>query len=552
MSSSNLRFKEVERLVKILDSKHQIHGKGNFPVIEVEPRTLIQAVQKRLIDAGVGITGVILNGSAASHCIAQDYTEYKDLDIIFKLEQADHPATRDNSDSVTCKSIPQNRKTKTTKRRKSSDDTDAKRWTIIRDTVMTVILSQLPTDVKRDRLTTEVLLSAYVNKLIKINNENDKWSLISLTNNKGRNLELKFVESMRRQFEFSVDSFQVMLDSYLAFSSLPNVPMNASFFPQIEVHSVYGDIVEARKHLDNRLIVTKNPEQIRGGGLLRYCNLITRGFQVIEDNHKVKFQSLMSSRFFIDFPDIDTQTRKLESYLINHFNSDNELELRFNFLLSLQMVVDESTICLMSHERKLVLDLIMKLAKQTLATLLRQEGYNIEASVPVAQPVQVSLPIHLPMKLSKKARRRLKKNKALHQQQLQQQQEATIQKAQFQQAYQTCVPFVTYSKVDNMMAPTEIVYGVRPTQPTSLVTYEKVSTSPPSSSGLSSMADSDSDSLRSPECLEEEDWSSNSGESSSGVYVDDSLSGSRSPSPQKTSFVYSAYHCEQPDPVVVE
>ena len=37
---------------------------------------------------------------------------------------------------------------------------------------------------------------------------------------------------------------------------------------------------------------------------------------------------------------------------------------RFNFLLSLQMVVDESTICLMSQERKLVLDLIMKLAKQ--------------------------------------------------------------------------------------------------------------------------------------------------------------------------------------------
>merc|ERR1740123_1700327 len=156
------------------------------------------------------------------------------------------------------------------------------------------------------------------------------------------------------------------------------------------------------------------------------------------------------------------------------------------------------------------------------------------------------------MKLSKKARRRLKKNKALHHQQQQQQQEATIQKTQFQQAYQTCVPFVTYSKVDNMIAPTEIVYGVRPTQPTSLVTYEKVSTSPPSSSGLSSMADSDSDSLRSPECLEEEDWSSNSGESSSGVYVDDSLSGSRSPSPQKTGFVYSAYHCEQPDPVVVE
>jgi len=565
MSSSNLRFKEVERLAKILDSKHQIHGKGNFPIIEVEPRTLIQAVQKRLIDAGVGITGVILNGSAASHCIAQDYTEYKDLDIIFKLEhQTDHPATRSDQDSVTCKSIPQlqqqrHGKSKNTKRRKSADETDNKRWTIIRDTVMTVILSQLPTDVKRDRLTTEVLLAAYVNKLIKINNENDKWSLISLTNNKGRNLELKFVESMRRQFEFSVDSFQVMLDSYLAFSSLPNVPINASFFPQIEVHSVYGDITEARQHLDQRLIVTKNPEQIRGGGLLRYCNLITRGFHVIEDDHKIKFQSLMSSRFFIDFPDIETQTRKLESYLINHFNSDNELEMRFNFLLSLQMVVDESTICLMSHERKLVLDLIMKLAKQTLGMILRQEGYQIETSVPVVQPVPVPMPIQLPIKLSKKARRKMKKNKALQQATAHQAAMQHHHHVPFPHQYQPCVPFVTYSKVEDMIptrAPTEIVYDVQPpattaavsqVNPASSITYEKVnSTSPPSSSGLSSMADSDSDSLRSPECLEE-DWSSNSGESSSGVYVDDSLSGSRSPSPQKTGYVYSVYHCEQPD-----
>merc|ERR1712113_1001155 len=153
--------------------------------------------------------------------------------------------------------------------------------------------------------------------------------------------------------------------------------MNSSFFPQVEVHSVYGNIVEARSHLNNRQIVTKNPEEIRGGGLLRYCNLITRGFKVIEDDNTNKLQTLMCSRFFIDFPDIETQTRKLESYLTNHFNSVNELELRFNFLLSLQMVVDESTICLMSQERKLVLDLIMKLAKQTLATVLRGEGFKV-------------------------------------------------------------------------------------------------------------------------------------------------------------------------------
>ena len=50
---------------------------------------------------------------------------------------------------------------------------------------MAVLLSQLPQSVRRDRLTTDILLSAYVSKLIKINNENDKWSLVSLSNNKG-------------------------------------------------------------------------------------------------------------------------------------------------------------------------------------------------------------------------------------------------------------------------------------------------------------------------------------------------------------------------------
>ena len=42
------------------------------------------------------------------------------------------------------------------------------------------------------------------------------------------------------------------------------------------------------------------------------------------------------------------------------------------------MVVDESTICLMSQERKLVLDLIMKLAKQV-SEILKQLHNNQRA-----------------------------------------------------------------------------------------------------------------------------------------------------------------------------
>jgi hypothetical protein len=36
----------------------------------------------------------------------------------------------------------------------------------------------------------------------------DCWSLISFRNDKGRNIELKFVACMQRQYEFTMDSFQ--------------------------------------------------------------------------------------------------------------------------------------------------------------------------------------------------------------------------------------------------------------------------------------------------------------------------------------------------------
>ncbi|KAI5106743.1 hypothetical protein C0J45_2381 [Silurus meridionalis] len=56
---------------------------------------------------------------------------------------------------------------------------------------------------------------AYVQKMVKVFTEYDRWSLISLSNNSGKNVELKFVSSLRRQFEFSVDSFQIILDTML-------------------------------------------------------------------------------------------------------------------------------------------------------------------------------------------------------------------------------------------------------------------------------------------------------------------------------------------------
>lgn len=77
--------------------------------------------------------------------------------------------------------------------------------------------------------------------MVKVCNDTDRWSLISLYNNRGKNVELKFVDSLRRQFEFSVDSFQIRLDSLLLFHECSEHPMTASFHPTVFGESVYGD-----------------------------------------------------------------------------------------------------------------------------------------------------------------------------------------------------------------------------------------------------------------------------------------------------------------------
>jgi hypothetical protein len=62
-----------------------------------------------------------------------------------------------------------------------------------------------------------IIQAAYVEKVVRVVNpsNNDSWALMSLCNVNGQNIELKFVDRMKRQFQFSVDSFQILLDPLL-------------------------------------------------------------------------------------------------------------------------------------------------------------------------------------------------------------------------------------------------------------------------------------------------------------------------------------------------
>lgn len=150
----------------------------------------------------------------------------------------------------------------------------------VKTAVLSSLFELLPDGVSRKRISTCSLKEAYVSKMVKVNNDGDRWSLIALGNSRGhKNVELKFVDTMRRQFEFSVDSFQIVLDSLLLFYDCAKLPISENFYPTVIGESVYGDFQEALYHLQKKLISTRNPEEIRGGGLLKYCNLLVKNYK---------------------------------------------------------------------------------------------------------------------------------------------------------------------------------------------------------------------------------------------------------------------------------
>ncbi|KAF7645467.1 hypothetical protein LDENG_00203990 [Lucifuga dentata] len=177
----SLNAEQVEVLHQVLSEMVPIHGRGNFPTLELRPRDIIIAVRARLEKQGITVRDVRLNGSTASHVLVRDNgTSYKDLDIIFGVE------------------LP-----------------SQEEFQVIKESVLGCLLDYLPAGVNRERISSATMKEAYVQKMVKVFNEHDRWSLISLSNNSGKNLELKFVSTLRRQFEFSVDSFQIILDRLL-------------------------------------------------------------------------------------------------------------------------------------------------------------------------------------------------------------------------------------------------------------------------------------------------------------------------------------------------
>ena len=353
---SVLSYEQVCRLDRVMDEVVPIHGRGNFPTLEIKLKDLIQVVRNKLETENVPIRDIRLNGGAASHVLTPESSVYNDLDLIFGVDLSNHR----NFDKV-------------------------------RAAVLDSLLDFLPDITIKKRISTCSLKEAYVHKMVKVT-DGDRWSLISLSNKSGRNVEIKFVDTMKRQFEFSVDSFHIILDSLLQFYECSkSMAISENFYPTVVGESVYGDFREALLHLQKKLIATKNPEEIRGGGLLKYCNLLVRDYKPYNAEEIKILERYMCSRFFIDFSDLGQQRSKLEGYLANHFVGYEHL--KFDYLMILSRVVNESTVCLMGHERRQTLNLIDELAhyvyyQEQQRLLAKQHHYehHFEHMPPPPQP----------------------------------------------------------------------------------------------------------------------------------------------------------------------
>jgi hypothetical protein len=352
-----LNWEQIKKLDNLLNYTMPVHGRGNFPTLNVCLKDFIRNLNRKLLNSNVSVKDIRINGGVASYILTSmtDY-QYSDIDIIFYCTLIDEKTN--NFDKI-------------------------------KQCVFDCLLDYLPSQAKKDKISPIHLKEAYVMKMVKVF-DNDVWSLISLCNNDGQNIDLKFVDKMKRQFQFSVDSFQIHLSSLLNYydyqssttSTITNgtCDMNQNFYPKVNAESLYGNFNQAKYHLDNKLIATKSPEEIRGGGLLKYCNLIVRGYAAADEYLMKHHEKYMCSRFFIDFNDIEAQKYMLITYLQSHFKAD--FYLRYSYLIKLFEIVSKSTVCLMNHERRLTLELISQLADSYQTQIVWQQQPQIQYFYP--------------------------------------------------------------------------------------------------------------------------------------------------------------------------
>lgn len=82
-----LNWSQVRKLDSLMDKYVPIHGRGNFPTLNVRLKDFIRNLQRLLVDQCVRVKDIRINGGVASHILAKETNyEFSDIDIIYSVD----------------------------------------------------------------------------------------------------------------------------------------------------------------------------------------------------------------------------------------------------------------------------------------------------------------------------------------------------------------------------------------------------------------------------------------------------------------------------------
>jgi hypothetical protein len=210
-----LTYEQTDKLKHILDRSIPIYSSSSssFPTLNLTPRHFLRQILSKLKEYSIDIASICLNGGAASYVLVNDSNFiYRDIDILIHIR------------------TPLSSEQKTTLFSSNNQPYLCDVWTIIKYIICSCLLEHITNATSTEQTSQQYthnylsnVLDTYSRKNIKISSEQDSWALLSLQNYSGQNLELKFVEHLKRQWQFSVDSFQINLEPLLSDNKINNL-----------------------------------------------------------------------------------------------------------------------------------------------------------------------------------------------------------------------------------------------------------------------------------------------------------------------------------------
>ena len=245
-AKGTLNKEKTEKLNKLMEEEYEISSKDGTISFKVSMTLLLKKLRKKLWERRIIIISIRLVGSGASFVVSENIErDLNDLDFSFYI-------------------------------------TDGGRFfdiLEIEEDVLGELMEQftgLPYDTSQRR----EIYDKFCLDSVKVESgiRNEAWSLITIGKKQSQTIDIKFVYKSKRSYVFSTDSFEVVFDNLFPSprEEQQQIESKNNNEPVITVESIYGNYDEAIKHMNDNILCTNNPEEIRRG-IFRYSYELAKG-----------------------------------------------------------------------------------------------------------------------------------------------------------------------------------------------------------------------------------------------------------------------------------